>query len=254
MEQRDEQEVTASSQAASSEVVRDWEYAAVGDYHRSIDPNWSYAPTYFQKMRLIDEIMLTIPKNAKVLDVGCGEGVLVERYRALGYDIQGVDANYESEIVTRAVVTSLPFANQHFDVVMLLDVFEHVPVSDQPRALDEVHRVLKSSGIFLASIPNLAHWNSRWRMFFRGEVDRTDIIENHVGERPHAENRRCLERSGFTIDSCRGVTLTVPYIYRRLICRHAARLRWLHDLFEPLARRLPQLSFMALFVCRKSAD
>ena len=27
----------------------------------------------------------------------------------------------------------------------------------------------------------------------------------------------------------------MPFLYRRMICRHAARFRWLHDLFEPMA-------------------
>jgi len=34
-------------------VYRSWEYARHGDYHRNLDPNWSYTPTYLRKMTFI---------------------------------------------------------------------------------------------------------------------------------------------------------------------------------------------------------
>lgn len=30
-----------------------WEYARKGDYHRKLDPNWSYTPTYLRKMHYV---------------------------------------------------------------------------------------------------------------------------------------------------------------------------------------------------------
>ena len=229
-----------------------WEYASKGDYHRNLDLNWSYAPTFLQKLKLVDEFVRDLPRSSRILDGGCGEGVLVDKYRAEGRCITGVDLHYKSGSVTQANLTNLPYKNDAFDVVLLLDVFEHIPFSDQPLVLGEIKRVLHPNGWLVASIPNLAHWNSRFRMFFNGELDRTDIETNHVGERPHAENVRCLEASGFKVESCRGVTLTVPVIYRRLICRRAKKLRWLHDAFEPAARLFPQLSFLSFFICRKA--
>ena len=68
------------------------EYAQRGDYHRHLDPHWSYAPIYIRKLRWVDEALEKIPKSAKILDVGAGEGALVERYRGRGWDILGVDS------------------------------------------------------------------------------------------------------------------------------------------------------------------
>jgi len=58
-----------------------------------------------------------------------------------------------------------------------------------------------------------------------------------------------LHEAGFQIEEIKGVTLTVPFLYRRVICRWPARFRWLHDLLEPLA--IPSLAMLDIFVCRK---
>jgi SAM-dependent methyltransferase len=232
-------------------MLRGWEYARRGDYHRNLDLNWSYAPTYLQKMALVGRVVSQLPLNGKILDAGCGEGVLVEKYRKEGRVIYGLDLNYGSRIVIPGSLTTIPFCDNAFDLVLFLDVFEHISFAEQPLVLSELKRILIPGGQLVASIPNLAHWNSRWSLFFLGELDRTDIETNHVGERPSAENKRCLEDVGFKVESCFGITLTIPFIYRQVICRNANRMRWLHDALEPLARRLPQLSLLTLFICKK---
>lgn len=233
----------------SNTTYRGWDYAKSGDYHRNLDPNWSYTPTYLRKMAFVKNIIQALRKECPILDAGCGEGVLVEHFIKQGYDIKGLDLNYESRYVQRGSVLNMPFENNLFDAVLLLDVFEHIAYSDQPIALSEIHRILKSGGLLITSIPNLAHLNSRFKMFFCGELDRTDIEENHIGERPLKENIRLIENAGFLIDQIKGITLTVPFIYRQVVCRRPAWFRWLHDLMEPFA--IPSLAMINIFVCHK---
>lgn len=159
-----------------------WEYARLGDYHRNLDPNWSYTPTYLQKMSEVRKFVESLPIKAKILDVACGEGVLVEEFRQKGWDIEGIDLNYQSEFVRRGDVCDLPYNNGEFDIVLFLDAFEHIEFKDQPMALSEINRVLNKSGYLVMSVPNLAHLNSRFRLLVRGVLDRTDIEENHPGE------------------------------------------------------------------------
>ncbi len=64
----------------------------------------------------------------------------------------------------------MPFEDNFFDVVLLLDVFEHIGYSDQPMALQEIKRVLKSDGQLIVSIPNLAHLSSRIAFVMFGMV------------------------------------------------------------------------------------
>ena len=82
-------------------VVRGSEYSERGDYHRLLDENWRYYPIYLAKMALVHRILNRVPKDARIVDLGCGEGVLVEKLREEGYDAVGVDLNYESAAVVR---------------------------------------------------------------------------------------------------------------------------------------------------------
>lgn len=228
---------------------RGWEYARIGDYHRNLDPNWSYTPTYLRKMAFVRQKIRAKGKGARILDAGCGEGVLVEEFRTQGYSIEGLDLNYESHDVRRGSVLAMPYEGRKFDLVLLLDVFEHLNFLDQPVALAEIHRVLCQGGEFVASIPNLAHWNSRFRMALFGQLDRTDVETNHIGERPYKENRHLIRKAGFEIVQTKGITLTVPFLYRGLICRRPASFKWLHDLLGLLAS--PSLAMITLFFSRK---
>ncbi len=234
-------------------VYRSWEYARSGDYHRNLDPNWSYTPTYLRKMAYVRRFVDSLPRNARILDAACGEGVLVEEFGRNGWDIEGLDLNYESASVRRGDVRELPYPSNSFDLVLLLDALEHLAYEDQPRCLAEIHRVIRPMGFLLISVPNLAHLNSRIRFLLRGELDRTDIETNHVGERPIAEYVRLLKAAGFVITDSRGATLTLPWVYRGMICGRPARYRWLHDAMEPLARSVPSLTMLAMFVCQKTA-
>ncbi len=231
------------------QIYRGWEYAKKGDYHRHLDPDWSYTPTYLRKMRFVLKTVQQLPAHARILDAGCGEGVLVEKLRAQGRRIEGIDLNYESPCVRRGSVLEMPYPDRSFEVVLLLDVFEHLPYADQPRALAEIRRILRKEGWLLASVPNLAHLNSRFRFALLGKLDRTDVETNHVGERPIGENKVLLEKAGFEILQIKGVTLTLPILYRQIICRRPAWFRWLHDMLEPLA--VPSLSMINVFLCRK---
>ena len=55
---------------------RGWEYSKKGDYHCKLDPNWSYTPSYLHKMIFVRQKIQDLRKDAKILDAGCGEGVL----------------------------------------------------------------------------------------------------------------------------------------------------------------------------------
>ena len=234
-------------------AYRGWEYARKGDYHRKIDPNWSYTPTYLRKIALVKQLANSLPSDAHILDVGSGEGVLVEELRRQGRTIEGIDLNYESESVRRGDVRDLPYSDSCFDAVLCLDTLEHLTYEDQEKALSEIWRILKPGGQFIISVPNLAHLNSRVRFLFRGRLDRTDIATNHVGERPLSEYEQLLKNAGFMILNHVGITFTLPWVYRRIICRQPARFRWLHDLMEPLAKAFSSLAMLAVLVCKKGS-
>ena len=226
-------------------VQRDGEYAARGEYHRELDPDWDYYPTYIAKLELVRRWLDALPATARVLDAGCGEGVLVEEY-ASRLAIEGIDATYSSPGVRHGSVTALPYTDGSFDRALCLDVLEHLPYAEQPLALGELHRILKPGGELLVSVPNLAHLQSRVHFALTGRLIHTASLAKHPGDRPAGEFIDLARRAGFVLIGRRGIFPTVP-VLTRWIRRRPAQLAWLHRL---LTRLLPVPGWCFLNVLR----
>ena len=233
---------------ASPPVVRRGEYAARGDYHRAPDPSWEYYPTYIAKLEFVRAWLNAVPRDARVLDAGCGEGVLVEEF-ADRLRIEGVDANYSSARVRTGSVTALPHPDGFFDRAVCLDVLEHLTFEEQARALRELSRVLRSGGELLVSVPNLAHLQSRVHFLLRGRLIRTASEEKHPGDRPVAEYVRLAERAGLHLIQRRGIFPTVPVV-TRFIRRNPRALLPLHRWLTKLIP-VPGWCFLNLLTFRK---
>ena len=230
--------------------VRDGEYAVRGDYHRNPDPHWEYYPTYLAKMTRVRAYLDALPTGTRVLDAGCGEGVLVEAY-ANRLAIEGVDDNYASATVRRGSVTALPYGDATFDRALCLDVLEHLPHTDQPKALAELWRVLIPGGELLVTVPNLAHLQSRVHFLLRGALIRTASETKHPGDRPASEYLALARRARFDIVQYRGIFPTVP-VLTHLIRRRPAQLGWLHRLLTRILP-VPGWGFLAVIRLRKPA-
>jgi len=105
---------------------------------------------------------------ASALDVGCGEGVLTERFaqqlgsgQVVGVDLD--DPSLRAEWDTRArpnlefralAGQELPFADGEFDIACAIEVLEHVP--DPGRTLAEMVRVARRH--VLVSVPREPVW------------------------------------------------------------------------------------------------
>jgi SAM-dependent methyltransferase len=232
----------------SPPMVRRGEYAARGDYHRTPDPAWEYYPTYLAKLEAVRAYLDALPRGSRVLDAGCGEGVLVSEY-AERLDISGVDANYASDRVTHGSVTALPFPDATFDRALCLDVLEHLSFEEQPRALGELYRVLKPAAELLVSVPNLAHLQSRVQFALRGRLIRTASELKHPGDRPAGEYLELARRAGFALVRRSGIFPTIPVI-THFIRRHPRALAPVHRLLTR-ALPIPGWCFLNLLVFRK---
>jgi len=73
-----------------------------------------------------------------------------------------------------ADVTDLPFENNFFDKVFVLDVLEHV--EDLDKAIEEIKRVLKTDGNIILSGPTETWFYKLCRLFYRQMID----FEEHV--------------------------------------------------------------------------
>ena len=225
--------------------VREGEYARRGEYHRAPDRHWDYLPTYLAKIAFVRKYLDRLPPATRVLDAGCGEGVLVEEY-AGRLAIEGLDANYESAHVRRGSLLALPWDASTFDRALCLDVLEHLAYEDQPRALAELHRVVRPGGELLVSVPNLAHLQSRVHFLLTGRLIRTASEVKHPGDRPAAEYMRLFTAAGFGVLRRRGIFPTIP-VLTAAIRRHPVALGPVHR-FLTATIPVPGWCFLNLFV------
>jgi SAM-dependent methyltransferase len=122
--------------------------------------------------------------SLRVLDLGCADGAIAGRLRALGHHVVGVDiaaADGVKDRVDEFIQADLdgglpPEVEGPFDVVIAADVLEHVRRPEQ--ILTELHGVLAPGGVVMASIPNFAHWYPRLRVAVgRFDYDRRGILD-----------------------------------------------------------------------------
>lgn len=110
----------------------------------------------------------TVPTTRKVLDVGCGRGVLLQEFRRRGWEIQGTELSEQAASYARQTLKipveigsleTIHFPANHFDAIVLWHVLEHVI---DPRALlAQINRILKPGGVLLVSVPNFASFEAR---------------------------------------------------------------------------------------------
>ncbi len=224
------------------------EYFYKGDYHLELDPKWRYLPVYLCKLDLVRNLLNKVPKEQKILDVGCGEGRLVNEYREKGNDILGVDFNYESESVDRGDVCDLKYQSGSYDVVLCLDLIEHLDIANQEKAISELNRVLKKDGKLIVSLPNLAHFASRMTFLFFGRLLRTSTVDRHPGDRPIDEFIDLLGKH-FVIRNRFGLFPTFPLLCV-LTWLFPARSVFLHRLYNKYLAFLG-LCFLNVFEMKK---
>jgi len=130
-----------------------------------------------------------VRRGARVLDFGCGSGLVVASLEQAGYDSHGVDFSREAidfgvekGVRNLHVIAGekLPFADSSFDAVVCMDVLEHL--RDEQPALAEMRRVLKPGGVLVVMVPaygwlwgrqdETAHHYRRYTLGRLGEVVR----------------------------------------------------------------------------------
>ena len=111
-----------------------------------------------------------VPEGSRVLDLGCGDGALLEhlrdRRRCRGFGIEIDDAKVAACVRRRVQVLQLNleeglalFEDRSFDVVLQLDTLQHLRNTEN--MLRETARVGR---LGVVSFPNFAHWPNRLRV------------------------------------------------------------------------------------------
>ena len=110
--------------------------------------------------RLIGILKRLAPAGARLLDVGCGPGMLLNQAREAGYRVEGVEPDANVVAVAREVRVNVrhgyfPQAlagDETFDIIVFNDVLEHIP--DLRGALEASARHLEAGGILCLNCPD----------------------------------------------------------------------------------------------------
>lgn len=117
-----------------------------------------------------------VPPAARVLDLGCGEGELLE-YLKLHKDVRGRGIERSEGGVLACVRRGLSvrqgnlqegladYPDQNFDVVILSQTLQFL--NDPPMILDEMLRVGR---LAVVSFPNMGFWRCRLELLLRGRM------------------------------------------------------------------------------------
>jgi len=158
--------------------------------------------------RMLDELLARADPDS-LLDVGCGEGVLVHRWaerlpdaRLVGIDLQeesiqaGWSAHQAPNLEYRTMRdVDLPFAENEFDLASAIEVLEHVP--DPQHTLAEMARCARRH--LLVSVPREPLWRALnlARGAYWSELGNTPGHLNHWSTRSFV---RLLSRHGEIVE------------------------------------------------------
>ncbi|MBI2629026.1 class I SAM-dependent methyltransferase [Candidatus Pacearchaeota archaeon] len=114
---------------------------------------------YFGRERICAEFIDKNPK-LKTLNIGAGEILWIENSLLRGYnglvssDIDKKNIGYKNTAKNKVIfdARNIPFKNNEFDQVIILDVLEHI--KDHKGVLNEIYRILKKNGRLVISVPN----------------------------------------------------------------------------------------------------
>ena len=104
------------------------------------------------------------------LDLGCGQGELLEAAERRGLHGFGLDVSIDNAAAARragrpALVAdlnrALPLASGALAGACLIEVIEHIVRAED--LLEELARVIRPGGWLVLTTPNVVHWTYRWR-------------------------------------------------------------------------------------------
>lgn len=185
-------------------IYKDDGFDAYRDYHAGARPFPRWAEPLFEN---------PMPDVHTALDIGCGDGSVIQRLQASGVEVVGIDLDPHSIAVARTrcgedccqVMTLEDFASdalanrRRFDLVTFFEVLEHQVA---PRGfLAQVQALLAPGARVAGSVPN----HDRFLSTLDRRIDSGDLPPHHHLWFSESALRRLLEMSGFESVSVRRV-------------------------------------------------
>ena len=221
-------------------------------YHWTLPYFYNYQ--YERPIAILEDEGL-LGKDKTVLDVGCGDGrisFLLSKKVGKVYGIDNQPGPVEMGKLLNAAAPNvelsmgdaceIPFPEENFDLVVSMDVVEHVPEDMAEKMVSEMARVCKKGGHVVVATPNRENLRSR---LWGHKPD-----EKHYKEYTVDEMCRMLENAGLTVRKKYGIYLPPPVP----MSEHYANVMPFKFLFKTLVdagKSRPSLSEKMLIIAEK---
>ncbi|HIG29788.1 MAG TPA: class I SAM-dependent methyltransferase [Verrucomicrobiales bacterium] len=179
-------------------------------WHQDTPEHVQHMIAYYR--RLLDNYF-TGSRDVKILDVGCGMGFAIMMLKEIGYtNVYGVESD-QGQVdsccskglkvdYTEDTIQYLKNRQGAFDMILSIDVIEHIPVDVQLGFVDAISAALRSNGRFICSVPNAnSAIASRWRyndwthhssftehsldfLLYNGGFDEIEVVPSEMIEKP----------------------------------------------------------------------
>ncbi len=173
---------------------------------------WVRLYTLRSKHRLIASLVSTPP--GRLLDFGCGTGEFLDLCQSNGWEARGLepDSGAQEVAATKYGLTVedpadiQEFPSDHFDVITLWHVLEHVPqLSD---TIEELKRTLAPTGTLVVAVPNCASLDAQ----YYGEHWAAYDVPRHLYHFRPPDVRRLFDPFGMTVTDTRPMRLDAFYV------------------------------------------
>jgi len=167
---------------------------------------------------LLKQIYHEDVSDVAMIEIGCGNGSVLQFLANKGMNIEGADLFLEALQFCRKRTgvplyqlnaLNTPFADEQYDVVGLFDVIEHI--DDDEAVLREMYRICKPGGRIILTVPA----NKRLWSYF-------DVMSHHKRRYGKKELYQKLQCAGFVIEKISFYVfflLPVLFFYRLLSLR-----------------------------------
>lgn len=169
--------------------------------------------------------LIDLSGNTSLLDLGCGSGTFLNTFNeaelkyGLGVDISNQQINYANEhnennkIEFKAInVTkeNLEIKNK-FDIITIIEVIEHLNISEIKLLLESSKKLLKENGKILLTTPNYA---SFWSIleFIVNLTSKQSYKEQHITKFTKKKLAKLLDESGYSLDMFKSFLGISPFL------------------------------------------
>jgi SAM-dependent methyltransferase len=178
------------------------------------EPGVKFQPLVERLVRLVGARHIAflsrgLAPGARVLDVGCGRGVILGALADRGLEVHGVEqsaaaargADPRAEIRIASHLADARYPDAHFDEVVIWHVLEHL--TDPRGTIREAHRILRPRGRLIVAVPNFSSAQARWSGAGWFHLD----LPRHLYHFPLSALCRLLDDAGFDVSSAHHFSL-----------------------------------------------